>query len=146
MQGRFIAVDRIATASTNGCVVLWDLSRPHRNKLGYFYNCLSCACAIHSENKYQLHERAIQKVHFHPSEPNQLLSCALDGYVKLIDFRHVSAAIVFPDSRYVSLTCTIPRTSRSATDGVRDVQFHKVNANMFAAAYESGDFQLCVIM
>jgi len=43
---------------------------------------------LHLDSTFKLfHERTINKVNFHPNEPNYLISGGQDGIIKLIDFR-----------------------------------------------------------
>jgi WD40 repeat protein len=69
----------IATASSNGCVVLWNLERAQKNK---------------PDSKFQLHERSVNKVAFHPTDPNLLISASVDASVKLIDFRNAAVPTI----------------------------------------------------
>ena len=62
----------IATAATNGAVVLWNLARPKKQ-----------------EHVFSKHERAVNKVTFHPTEANYLLSGSQDGSLTLFDCRSV---------------------------------------------------------
>ena len=71
----------LATAATNGCVVLWHVERAgqsvQRNR---------------PSSSHQLHARAVSKVTFHPSAAHLLLSASLDACVKLLDYRVDAAA------------------------------------------------------
>ncbi|KAI9143812.1 WD40-repeat-containing domain protein, partial [Paraphysoderma sedebokerense] len=61
----------IATAATNGAIVIWDLQKPGQ-KL---------------ERVINEHTRAVNRVTFHPTEPILLLSASQDGTLKLWDLR-----------------------------------------------------------
>lgn len=52
----------IATAATNGAVVVWNLNKPGRAKQEQVFN------------RPQDHRRTVNKVNFHPSEPGLLIS------------------------------------------------------------------------
>ena len=62
----------LATAASNGAVVLWNLARPKKQ-----------------EHVFSKHERAVNKVTFHPTEANYLLSGSQDGSLTLFDCRSV---------------------------------------------------------
>lgn len=62
----------LATAATNGAVVLWNLSRTTRSKLEHVFND---------------HKRTVNKVCFHGTEPSLLLSGSQDGTMKCFDLR-----------------------------------------------------------
>ncbi|XP_050714381.1 GATOR complex protein WDR24-like isoform X2 [Eriocheir sinensis] len=66
----------LATASTNGAVVTWNLNKASRSKLDCVFND---------------HSRTVQKVSFHPSEAHLLISGSLDGFMKLFDLRRREA-------------------------------------------------------
>lgn len=70
----------IATAATNGHVCLWNLS-----KMG----------KAMQEQVYQDHTRTVNKVNFHVSEPNKLISGSQDGTVRYFDIRVKNAVSVF---------------------------------------------------
>ncbi|KAF0294778.1 Peroxisomal biogenesis factor 6 [Amphibalanus amphitrite] len=61
---------QLATAATNGQVVLWDLNKASRNK---------------QDHVFSEHKRTCNKVTFHPSEPHVLVSGSQDGTMKLFD-------------------------------------------------------------
>ncbi|XP_037087381.1 GATOR complex protein WDR24-like [Pollicipes pollicipes] len=71
---------QLATAATNGQVVLWDLNKASRNK---------------QDHVFSEHKRTCNKVTFHPSEPHVLVSGSQDGTMKLFDVRKKEAAITF---------------------------------------------------
>ncbi|KAI9292896.1 WD40 repeat-like protein [Neoconidiobolus thromboides FSU 785] len=68
--------DKLATASTNGSVVLWDL-----NKYGQKIERLITG-----------HSRAVNKVKFHPFSGQLLFSAAQDGFIKVWDIRTKESA------------------------------------------------------
>ncbi|XP_026810871.1 GATOR complex protein WDR24 [Rhopalosiphum maidis] len=62
----------LATATTGGAVVTWNLNRSSRNKQDHiFYD----------------HRRTVNKVTFHCVEPNLLMSGSQDGTIKCFDLR-----------------------------------------------------------
>ena len=97
--------------ATNGAVVIWNIGRSTKPK--YIF---------------QEHERTINRVTFHPSETNYLLSGSQDGLIKLFDIRGSSAAIsIFPTN----------------AQSVRDVSFcPHGNGHLFATGLENGQIQL----
>ncbi|CAB3365150.1 Hypothetical predicted protein [Cloeon dipterum] len=62
----------LATAATNGAVVVWNLNKPTRSKQEHVFND---------------HRRTVNKVSFHQTEPFWLLSGSQDGTMKCFDFR-----------------------------------------------------------
>ncbi|KAF5296732.1 hypothetical protein FQR65_LT10168 [Abscondita terminalis] len=101
----------LATAATNGHVCVWNLT-----KMG----------KAMQEQVYQEHKRTVNKVNFHSSEPNRLISGSQDGTMKYFDIRCKTSVATFV----------------SNTESVRDVQFSPHMPNMFAAVSENGSIQL----
>ncbi|XP_069952963.1 GATOR2 complex protein WDR24 isoform X3 [Cherax quadricarinatus] len=66
----------LATASTNGAVVTWNLNKASRSKMDCVFND---------------HSRTVHKVSFHPCEPHLLISGSHDGFMKLFDLRRREA-------------------------------------------------------
>uniref|UniRef100_A0A2C9LCJ3 GATOR2 complex protein WDR24 n=1 Tax=Biomphalaria glabrata TaxID=6526 RepID=A0A2C9LCJ3_BIOGL len=104
----------LASAATNGCVVLWNLCKSAKSK---------------QANIFQEHKRSVNRVAFHGSEHNQLLSASQDGMVMIHDIR-TKAGPIF---KFGSL----------GSDSAKDAQFCPANSGyfVFAAAYESGTVQ-----
>ncbi|CAG5125542.1 unnamed protein product, partial [Candidula unifasciata] len=104
----------LASAATNGCVVIWNLSKSAKSK---------------QVTVYTEHKRSVNRVAFHVAEHNQLLSASQDGVVMIHDVRKPEACTKF---------------GASGTDSVRDAQFCPPNMGYFtfAAAYESGGVQV----
>ncbi|CAG9865072.1 unnamed protein product [Phyllotreta striolata] len=101
----------LATAATNGHVSVWNLT-----KMG----------KAMQEQDYQDHKRTVNKVNFHASEPNKLISGSQDGTLRYFDIRLKSAVAIF----------------YSNTESVRDVQFSPHNSYTFAAVSDNGGVQL----
>ncbi|XP_013392028.1 GATOR complex protein WDR24 [Lingula anatina] len=101
----------LASAATNGAVVTWNLNKPSRSKQELVFN---------------EHKRTVNRVCFHSTEANLLLSGSQDGFMKLFDLRKKE------------VNCTFSGQSES----VRDVQFCPHHYFQFAAAYENGNLQL----
>uniref|UniRef100_A0A672KMT1 GATOR2 complex protein WDR24 n=1 Tax=Sinocyclocheilus grahami TaxID=75366 RepID=A0A672KMT1_SINGR len=74
----------LATAATNGAVVTWNLARPCRNK---------------QEQLFTEHKRTVNKVCFHPTEVNMLLSGSQDGFMKCFDLRKKESVSTFSGGR-----------------------------------------------
>ena len=72
--------DILATAATNGAVVVWNLQCLTKSKIGVVYND---------------HKRTVNKVCFHSNDPNLLLSGSQDGCMKLFDLRKKEAVTTF---------------------------------------------------
>ncbi|XP_046677727.1 GATOR complex protein WDR24 isoform X2 [Homalodisca vitripennis] len=70
----------LATAATNGAVVLWSLNRPSRSK---------------QDHVFLDHKRTVNKVSFHPAEPHWLISGSQDGTMKIFDLRVKEATRTF---------------------------------------------------
>lgn len=69
----FLAENMLASAATNGAVVIWNLSKQVKSK---------------QEFVFMEHKRSVNRVVFHNSEAYQLLSGSQDGTMKL----HVGVA------------------------------------------------------
>ncbi|KAK7109667.1 GATOR2 complex protein WDR24-like isoform X2 [Littorina saxatilis] len=104
----------LASAATNGAVVIWNLSKQVKSK---------------QEFVFMEHKRSVNRVVFHNSEAYQLLSGSQDGTMKLHDLRRKQVTLTF-----------MGRSSES----VRDIQFCPANLGYFsfAAAYENGIVQI----
>ncbi|KAK7793188.1 hypothetical protein R5R35_012832 [Gryllus longicercus] len=70
----------LATAATNGAVVVWNLNRPTRSK---------------QEHVFIDHKRTVNKVSFHPAEAAWLISGSQDGTMKCFDLRTKEATRTF---------------------------------------------------
>ncbi|KAK9496547.1 hypothetical protein O3M35_013172 [Rhynocoris fuscipes] len=70
----------LATAATNGAVVVWNLNRPSRSK---------------QEHVFSDHKRTVNKVSFNRIEPNWLISGSQDGTMKTFDLRTKLATNTF---------------------------------------------------
>ncbi|KAJ4434158.1 hypothetical protein ANN_16478 [Periplaneta americana] len=70
----------LATAATNGAVVLWNLNRPSRSK---------------QDHVFIDHKRTVNKVSFHTTEPTWLISGSQDGTMKCFDLRTKEATRTF---------------------------------------------------
>ncbi|CAF0800883.1 unnamed protein product, partial [Didymodactylos carnosus] len=70
----------------------------------------------------QIHDSAINRIQFHPTDPKLLLTGSQDGKAKLIDIRQSKVSHVF---KHIS------------ADGFRDVAFNISNPNLFASALDS---------
>lgn len=101
----------LATAATNGAVVLWNIQKSIKLK---------------QETVYNDHKRTVNKVTFHGSEHNMLLSGSQDGTMKYFDIRMKAAVMTFV----------------SNAESVRDVQFNPHQCFSFAAVSENGTVQL----
>lgn len=80
-NGRFLFSDHIlATAATNGAVVVWNLNKSSRSK---------------QEHVFIDHKRTVNKVSFHMTEPMWLISGSQDGTMKCFDLRIKEATRTF---------------------------------------------------
>lgn len=62
----------LATASTNGVIVIWDMNRGSKFKQ---------KCMLHE------HSRTVNKINFHATEPTWLITGSQDGTMKCLDIR-----------------------------------------------------------
>ena len=104
----------IATAATNGSIIIWDISR--------------------SSGQRQIrlmtdHSRSVNRLSFHSTEPHYLLSASQDGLIKLWDLRSPSPSVG-------------GLTFEGKSESVRDVQFCPNSAFDFASAFENGNIQI----
>ncbi|KAF4034532.1 C4HC2 type zinc-ribbon [Phytophthora infestans] len=102
----------LATAATNGAVVIWNLERD-----GYKHV---------QERVFNGHRRAVNRICWHTSDWNVLISGSQDGTVKLWDKR---------GGKVVS-------TYQPKSESVRDVRASPFHSNKFAAAFENGIVQV----
>ncbi|XP_034949561.1 GATOR complex protein WDR24 [Chelonus insularis] len=70
----------LATAATNGAVVVWNLNKSSRSK---------------QEHVFTDHKRTVNKVSFHTTEPMWLISGSQDGTMKCFDLRTKEATKTF---------------------------------------------------
>ncbi|UXI18339.1 hypothetical protein NH340_JMT04282 [Sarcoptes scabiei] len=108
--GRF-ENETLATAATNGAVVIWNLQHSNKSKIAVVFND---------------HKRTVNKVCFHNTDPNLLLSGSQDGCMKLFDLRKKEAASTFV----------------SNSESVRDVQFSPLWTYNFASVQETGNVEI----
>ncbi|KTW26776.1 hypothetical protein T552_02777 [Pneumocystis carinii B80] len=103
----------LATASTNGSIVLWDLTRPYGDQID----------RIITE-----HFRSVNRLAFNHLTGYLLLSGSQDGNIKLWDLRDRNGT-----SKY---------TMQGKAESVRDIQFNPNSGNEFIAGFENGSIQL----
>jgi len=101
----------IASAATNGAVVIWDLHKISRSKQEFVFTD---------------HKRTVNKVCFHGTEKQLLMSGSQDGSMKLFDLRQRNVVTTF----------------KGLSESVRDVQFSPHLYFTFAAAIENGNVQI----
>ncbi|GBP16076.1 GATOR complex protein WDR24 [Eumeta japonica] len=75
-----IEENTLATAATNGAVVVWNLGKQGRSK---------------QEHVFSDHKRTVNKVSFHLTEPALLISGSQDGTMKCFDLRMKEVARTF---------------------------------------------------
>ena len=94
---------------------------------GELYKLIVSESEMLIEQQFKFHERAINKIDFHPHEPSILISGGQDGIIKLIDFR-------VRDSNVVSIF------KHDAEDKVTDIQFNPTSSmsHQFASGSENG--------
>ncbi|KAI9596986.1 WD40-repeat-containing domain protein [Syncephalis fuscata] len=111
---QWLTKQKIATAATNGAVVIWDLTRA-RQKL--------------QERVISEHARAVNRICGGPPGSGLLLSASQDGTMRLwashLTYKAKPAKLVLDGK----------------SESVRDVQFNPVNIHELAAAFETGTIQ-----
>ncbi|XP_064614643.1 LOW QUALITY PROTEIN: GATOR2 complex protein WDR24-like [Liolophura sinensis] len=70
----------LASAATNGSVVIWNLNKPSKSK---------------QEHVFNEHARAVNRVCFHAMEPHMLLSGDNGGCIKLFDVKRKEVSMSF---------------------------------------------------
>ncbi|CAH8432318.1 unnamed protein product [Schistosoma bovis] len=103
--------DILATASTSGDVMLWDVGR----------GMTQTAC-------FSGHNRSIHCIHFNPTISTELVTASQDGKLKLFDIR---------DPNPIS-SCQIFFQRTASPSPVRDVSFCPKQGFLIAAAQENG--------
>ncbi|UJR22007.1 hypothetical protein I4U23_025074 [Adineta vaga] len=91
------------TSSTNGYVYIWDVTR------------------LDTVNQLDTHSTIINRIQFHPKNPNILLTASQDGYAKLIDLRLSTPDKVASSFRH------------SSKEAFRDIDINPSNDEKFAA-------------
>lgn len=108
----------IATAVTNGRVVVYDLQRPGLQ-----------LC------RFQGHNRQVHRLAFNPHLASWLLSGSQDGTIRMWDLRSASA------NRGLS-TCGSKHVYQGNSDAIRDVRWSPTDGVVFATASDSGAIQM----
>ncbi|OQR98641.1 hypothetical protein ACHHYP_08389 [Achlya hypogyna] len=103
----------LATASTNGYIVIWDIQRD---------------TAKLQKRDFKAHDRAVNRICWHPTDPNLLLSASQDGLIKLWDQRFKGKHI--------------NTFQQQKSESVRDVKFSPFGDTKFAAAFENGTVEV----
>lgn len=125
----------IATGSTNGAVVLWNLDRVGHETVK------------HHEHK-SIGSRAAAAIHWHPNrqaDPNMLLSCSQEPIIKLWDTRlAMSETNDYNDSKAGSGRgkTTEAASLFSVGSGCNDVRFSDHSPNIFAVATMDNSVQI----
>jgi len=102
----------IATAATNGAVVIWNTTREGSKSV---------------ERVLTDHSRAVNKLVWAPDKPDCLLTGSQDSTLRLWDFRDPNnSRIIF----------------NPKSESIRDVQFNPFQPNQFAAAFDNGTVQI----
>eukprot|EP00871_Galdieria_phlegrea_P000140 jgi/Galph1/1126/GphlegSOOS_G5832.1 len=128
----------ILSGSTDGSIVLWDLAVDTSTVLFstsgknlFPFKPVSSGKKMVEPHFVSGHDRAINKVDWHVSTPQNFLSCSQDGCVKLWDLREFGR-----DSKPISSFIY------NKDDPVRDALFSPHNSYWIGGGYESGNFVL----
>lgn len=105
--------DILATGATNGAVVTWNLGISKGNKMD----------KVFTDNT-----RTVNKVCFHPSEWNILLSGSSGGVIRYFDLRNNVCASTFSGTK-------------NSSGSIRDIQFSPHQMFIFASATDDGYVQ-----
>ncbi|RKP05167.1 WD40-repeat-containing domain protein, partial [Thamnocephalis sphaerospora] len=108
---QWLSKQKIATAATNGSIVIWDLTRT-RQKL--------------QERIISEHARAVNRICGGPPGSGLLLSASQDGTMRVWDLREPKPSKLVLDGK---------------SESVRDVRFSPINTHELAAAFENGAVQ-----
>lgn len=108
---------KIATAVSNGRIVIYDLHRP-----GLEY------ARLHE------HNRQVHRLAFNPYHPSWLLSGSQDASIRLWDLR------TFPSERGV-VSCRSRQRHQGNSDAIRDVRWSPTDGVEFATGTDSGVIQ-----
>ncbi|KAF0682369.1 Aste57867_25507 [Aphanomyces stellatus] len=103
----------LATAATNGFLVLWDVPRD--------------SSKMH-KREFKAHERAVNRICWHPTDFNSLLSASQDGLIKHWDPRLKGR--------------NVNTFQQQKSESVRDVKFSLFDDTKFAAAFENGTVEI----
>lgn len=128
----------LASGSTNGVVLTWDISRGRSQS---------------AQDRTFRHTRSVNRVSWHPTQASWLLTASQDGTVRLWDARcsPSDSTLRFLAYRYQSDTRaeldSFPLSEAGHAyhpnaEAVRDVQFDPFSPLTFAAALEDGSVQL----
>jgi hypothetical protein len=119
-----------AAALNNGGVAVWDVAHQ-----GSWSGALSSASKLkslslhdRSEKLLTEHQRTVNRICWHPTDPHVMLSCSMDNTVKMWDKRVTG--------RYCQATF------RPRNDAIRDVQFSPFHVDRFAAVLDNGQLQI----
>ncbi|KAF3387286.1 hypothetical protein F1880_000569 [Penicillium rolfsii] len=108
----------IATAASNGRIVVYDLQRPGLQ-----------LC------RFQGHNRQVHRLAFNPHLASWLLSGSQDGSIRMWDLRSASA------NRSPSM-CSSKHVYQGNSDAIRDVRWSPTDGVVFATASDSGAIQM----
>ncbi|KAI8582866.1 hypothetical protein K450DRAFT_225216 [Umbelopsis ramanniana AG] len=103
--------NKIATAATNGAIIIWDLNKSGRK----------------TDRVISEHTRAVNRVCFQPNSGFTLLSASQDGNIKAWDLRDPKSLAKY--------------SYEGKSESVRDVQFNPLHTYEFAAGFETGTIQ-----
>ena len=108
----------LAASATNGTISVFDFNDLLKPSMHGFGKCIWDSGET---------PRSINKVHWHPSQQNTVISSSMDGTLKLYDFR---------------LKDTVLQIYNPRAEASRDVQFNPFDPFIFAALSENGTLSI----
>ncbi|XP_046842250.1 GATOR complex protein WDR24-like [Xenia sp. Carnegie-2017] len=111
--------ERLATAAGNGTILVWNVNLSKNSRQ---VNC--------GKRDLTEHRRTVNRISFHPTDRDVLISGSQDGTIRYFDLRR-------PDGIALSMS-----KGKSQNTSIRDVKFKPSDGRCFAAAAEIGEVQL----
>jgi WD40 repeat protein len=99
---------------------------------GVIHRFLVTPTDVRFDGSYNSHDKTINRISFHPNNPDMLLSGGQDGLVNLIDIRG-------PNDKQLTF-------KHDHEERVTDCQFNTLNDNQFASGSVNGIVYVCKIL
>lgn len=122
------SMDNIFASSTsNGSVIIWNINRDKPKYAQGIVHVYRSFVFIWVERVFTEHQRAVNRVDWHPADVHLFASASQDGSVKLWDRRARSSSSA---------------TFRPKSESIRDIRFNPFYHSKFALAFENGIVQV----